>query len=227
MLALSLGSDFIFKLITYLVPMILSLSVHEYAHAWAAARLGDDTAAREGRLTLSPLAHIDPIGTLAIPAINILLGGFSFIGWARPVPVNPMRFNRNVSMRTGMAITAIAGPLSNLLMAIISVAILTGLWRFAPQMATTAEGELTASGNLLLVMAQLNIGLFVFNLLPLPPLDGSRLLPRSFDELKAKVAPYSFVIILIIINVSALRELLLRKPIMLVSSVIFSIFSLA
>ncbi|HQK19574.1 MAG TPA: site-2 protease family protein, partial [Polyangiaceae bacterium] len=105
MLALSLSKNLLVDLVIYLVPMVLSLSVHEYAHAWMAFRLGDDTASREGRLTLNPMAHIDVFGTLLIPAFNVLLGGFALIGWAKPVPVRPVRFNRKVRMRVGMILT--------------------------------------------------------------------------------------------------------------------------
>src|SRR5689334_23219884 len=99
--------------IKYLIPLILSLTVHEWAHAYSAFRLGDDTASRQGRLTLNPIPHIDPIGTILCPLLGIPFG------WAKPVPVNPLRFNRGVSMRTGMMITAAAGPLSNLVLAVL------------------------------------------------------------------------------------------------------------
>src|SRR3954463_6036373 len=102
--------------------MVLSLSVHECAHAWVAYRLGDDTAQKQGRLSLSPVTHIDPIGTLLIPAVSVLFaGGFGFIGWARPTPVTPTRFRPTVPMRTGMALVAAAGPLSNLVLALIAL----------------------------------------------------------------------------------------------------------
>src|SRR5262249_40137549 len=99
--------------ILYLIPMVLSLTVHEWAHAYPGFRLGDDTAAREGRLTLNPLPHMDPIGTFLLPLLKVPFG------WAKPVPVNPLRFRRDVTMRTGMMITAAAGPLSNLALAFI------------------------------------------------------------------------------------------------------------
>src|SRR5690348_16483189 len=104
-----------------LLVMVLSQTVHECAHAWVAQRLGDDTAEREGRISLSPVTHVDPLGTLLIPAMSVLLGGgFGFIGWARPVPVSPERFRRTVHMRSGMALVAAAGPLSNLVLALIA-----------------------------------------------------------------------------------------------------------
>src|SRR5690242_8681998 len=102
--------------------MVLSLSVHECAHAWVAYRLGDDTAERQGRLSLSPVTHVDPVGTLLIPALNLILaGGFGFIGWARPTPVTPSRFRPTVPLRMGMALVAAAGPLSNLLLSVVAL----------------------------------------------------------------------------------------------------------
>ena len=104
------GSDFTWRLM-WLPISILSLSFHEFAHAWSAWKLGDDTASREGRLTLNPVSHIDLLGTIILPLLGVPFG------WAKPVPVNPARFRRDVNMSTGMAITATAGPLSNVLLA--------------------------------------------------------------------------------------------------------------
>src|SRR5512134_1879423 len=103
-----------------LPPLLLSLSFHEWAHAWSAHKLGDDTAERMGRLTLNPLAHIDPLGTILLPLLGVPFG------WAKPVPVNPARFRRGVHMGRGMMITSAAGPLSNLLLATVC-AVLFGL----------------------------------------------------------------------------------------------------
>jgi Zn-dependent protease len=152
----------------YIIPTLLSLTVHEWAHAWSAYRLGDDTAAREGRLTLNPLAHIDPLGTLLLPLLGVPFG------WAKPVPVNPVRFSRKWTMAGGMAITAAAGPISNLVLAILcAVGLGIGL-RVAPEQFARNHG----AWFLLLYGVQLNVGLAVFNLLPLPPLDGSRIVTR-------------------------------------------------
>lgn len=162
MFGISSKEEFLGRLLILPVS-ILSLSVHEWAHAWSAYRLGDDTASRQGRLTLNPAAHIDPLGTIILPLL-----GFP-IGWAKPVPVNPLRFRREVTMKTGMMITAVAGPFSNALIAIISAVLLGLLYRFHLQ-------HLAAGAVLMLLKASifLNIGLFLFNLLPIPPLDGSR-----------------------------------------------------
>jgi Zn-dependent protease len=160
-----------------LIPMILSLSVHEYAHAWSASKLGDDTAARMGRLTLNPAAHIDPFGTIILPLLLVLSHVPAF-GWARPVPVDPARFRRGVSMGKGMAITASAGPLSNLALAVLSTVALGLLLRL-----NLAGG---AARSLLIDVILLNVVLAVFNLIPLPPLDGSRvvawLVPTRFRD---------------------------------------------
>jgi Zn-dependent protease len=207
-----------------LLVMVLSLSVHECAHAWVAHRLGDDTAARQGRLSLSPATHVDPLGTLLIPALSIIMGGaFGFIGWARPVPVEPKRFRSSISMRGGMALVAAAGPLSNLVLALLALGIFAlckradvGLWDDA--------GRMSGAAALLVTMFHVNVGLMVFNFLPIPPLDGSRLLPRSMDALQARLAPYSIVLLLLIINVPVLSRYMVLEPIRVVANVLQTLF---
>jgi Zn-dependent protease len=158
------GPDFTWRLM-WLPISILSLSFHEFAHAWSAWKLGDDTASREGRLTLNPIAHIDLLGTILLPLLGVPFG------WAKPVPVNPARFRRDVSMSRGMAITASAGPLSNVLLAGVA-AVLLGLGlRLAPELVARDS----AARFFLLAMVRMNVGLALFNMLPLPPLDGSRI----------------------------------------------------
>jgi Zn-dependent protease len=152
--------------IAWLVPLWLSLSVHEWAHALAAKRLGDDTAERLGRLTLNPLAHADPIGTLLLPLLGVP------IGWAKPVPVNPSRFHRGVSLRGGLALTAAAGPTANLALTLASVVLLLTAAAAAP--GWVAPGS--APRATLETLAVLNLALALFNALPVPPLDGSRVL---------------------------------------------------
>src|SRR5262245_34666958 len=144
-----------------LIPLILSLTVHEWAHAYSAFRLGDDTAARHGRLTLNPIPHIDPIGTLLLPLLGVPFG------WAKPVPVVPTRFRRDVSMRTGMMITAAAGPISNLVLAVLA----TLIWGLLLRVTVPSRGV-----EMLLMKAIVgNLALFIFNFIPVPPLDGSRI----------------------------------------------------
>ena len=207
-----------------LLVMVLSLSVHECAHAWVAYRLGDDTAERQGRLSLSPATHVDPVGTLLIPALNIIMaGGFGFIGWARPTPVTPSRFRPTVPMGAGMALVAAAGPLSNLLLAILSLGLFAAFKR-ADVVLWDADGRATGVAALLGAMFQINVGLLVFNFLPIPPLDGSRLLPRSMDRIKEAMAPYSFVLLLLLINIPFLSEYVVSRPIQIVMNALQTLF---
>ncbi len=156
------------KFLVYFVPMIASLSVHECAHAWAALLLGDETAREHGRLTLNPLAHVDPFGTILLPALGIFATGSALFGWAKPTPVNPARFRREISVRAGMAITAAAGPASNVVLGALAGVAFGLSRRLWPDGALLAE--------LLFATMAVNAGLAVFNLLPVPPLDGARVL---------------------------------------------------
>jgi Zn-dependent protease len=155
-----------------LVSLWLSLSVHEWAHAWSAWKLGDDTAEKLGRMTLNPLAHIDPIGTVLLPLLGVPFG------WAKPVPVQPHRFTRRVTMRTGMMLTAIAGPVSNLVLAAICIVLLAVLIRFRPGTIEMQQALFT----LLKTMTFLNVILATFNAIPIPPLDGSRVADALMPE---------------------------------------------
>lgn len=179
-----------------LIPLLLSLSVHEYAHGFSASRLGDDTAQRMGRLTLNPIAHIDLFGTILLPLILAFSHSPFMFGWAKPVPVNPARFRRGVRMSTGMAITAGAGPGSNLVLAVLSTVVFALLARFWPGLFLTYP-----SVRMLLVeMIGINVLLALFNLIPVPPLDGSRvvdaLVParwRQQWEAFSRLAPFLLI----------------------------------
>jgi Zn-dependent protease len=166
-------ADIVQRALLYLPVLLLSLTVHEFAHAWAARRLGDDTAERMGRLTLNPLAHADPLGTFLLPLI-------APFGWAKPVPVNPARFRPGVHMGRGMMVTSLAGPFANILLAIASTVALGLLLRVAPDFAERVGGFRA----FLAITIQMNVVLAVFNLIPIPPLDGSRIvdafLPTRF-----------------------------------------------
>lgn len=163
------------------VLLIFSLSVHECAHAWAASRLGDQTARLQGRVTLNPIYHIDPFGTLLFPALMIFgplfsggaLGGFLF-GWAKPTPVITRNFKNIVRDDT---LTTLAGPVSNLLLAFGGFLGLAALILFQGHLPPQALGSNIEALALLFELAiNVNLALFFFNLLPLPPLDGSRIL---------------------------------------------------
>lgn len=192
------GPDVLLRAVALLIPMILSLSVHEFAHAWSASRLGDDTAERMGRLTLNPVPHIDPFGTILLPLVAMMSPGVPFFGWAKPVPVDPSRFRRGVNMAAGMALTALAGPLSNLLLAIVCV-VLYGLG--ARYHLLEAQPAVVF---LLDRMISLNIVLAIFNLIPIPPLDGSRVIDwlvpyrhRAAWETITRFAPFLLIAVFI------------------------------
>jgi Zn-dependent protease len=179
----------------FLPPLILSLTFHECAHAWSARKLGDDTAEQAGRLTLNPLPHIDLLGTILLPLV-----GAPF-GWAKPVPVDPSRFRRDIRMATGVMLTSAAGPLSNLLLATLCAIAYGLLGRFQPEWLSPGQGI----QPFIVTMIRLNVALMVFNLLPIPPLDGGgvvqALVPRRFQgawESFARVAPLVLLALVIL-----------------------------
>lgn len=162
----SYGAEGIFSLVLSIPAVLLAITVHEFGHAFAAYKLGDDTPLRQGRLTLNPLDHIDPLG------IAMLL--FAHIGWGKPVQVNPRNYNRNISVEKADAIVSFAGPLMNFITAIIFALIYCAIIKFAGI-------EFIASKIGLIILSivgsivTMDIGLGVFNLIPLPPLDGSKI----------------------------------------------------
>jgi Zn-dependent protease len=160
-----LGDQWLLNAFVILIPLWLSLGVHEWAHAYSAKLLGDDTAALLGRATLNPLMHIDPIGSLILPLLGVPFG------WAKPVPINPLRFRRDVGMRTGILLVAAAGPASNIVLAIAAALSLGIVARLEPAL----PGGTTSVLPLFEMVILLNVVLAFFNLVPIPPLDGSRI----------------------------------------------------
>lgn len=179
---MSYSDLFLDRIVDY-IPVLLSLTVHEWAHAWTAWKLGDDTAKMLGRVSLNPLDHIDPLGTVVLPLLGIPFG------WAKPVPIEPTRFRRDVNMWMGVMLTAAAGPISNLILAAAAFASLIAVTEFAdPKLPGGMDPDLFASvSRFLQVLVIINIALALFNLLPIPPLDGSRIVdslaPASLQPL--------------------------------------------
>jgi Zn-dependent protease len=178
---------------TWVVPILLAITFHEAAHAYAAWRLGDDTAHRLGRVTFNPLKHVDPFGTILLPALLFLTKAPFLFGWAKPVPV---AFGRLGHPRRDMAIVAMAGPLTNVLLAFGSAILLRVVWLLPGAIAPWTVQTLYQSILLNLVLA-------IFNMLPLPPLDGSRvvmsILPNALAKPFAKLERFGFLILLGII----------------------------
>lgn len=173
------------NLAAFALALVVGITVHEFSHAFAAAKLGDFTARQQGRLTLNPLAHLDPVGTLLI-----FVAGF---GWGRPTPVSP--WNLRIGQRAGMAVVAIAGPISNLILA--SVAALPF------KIGTLSPRSGTIDAEIIQAIVLWNLVLAVFNLLPIAPLDGFKvalgILPRSIAEPLARTERYGVIILLMII----------------------------
>ena len=193
-------------LTTYVV-LLFSLSVHESAHAWMAWRLGDDTAKNLGRVSLNPIVHIDPIGTLLFPLIQIFTS-VPLLGWAKPTPYNPANFRRDVTMRKGHMLVAAAGPVSNFLLAFVFTGVLILVVR---------SGLVQTQDNFLVTLAvlgiELNVLLALFNLVPIPPLDGSKVasfgLPGDVgDRYDRVMGPYGFVILMLLLMSGALGYVL-------------------
>ena len=190
--------------LTQFVVLLFSLSVHESAHAWTALRQGDTTAQGLGRISLNPLVHIDPIGTVAMPLLMIFTG-VPLLGWAKPTPVDPRHFK---NLRRGQIIVSGAGPVSNLILALIFTAALFVAVRMLP--GPLQEQPLA---KLLIIGIQLNVSLTLFNLVPLPPLDGSHVLEWALPNglghrYMAAVAPYGGLILLALVMTGALFTVL-------------------
>ena len=204
------------EVIVYIPILFFSIVLHEFAHGLAAYRLGDDTAYLSGRLTLNPLHHIDPIGTLAVPAFCWLVG-LPLFGWAKPVPINPLRMP---SPRRDMGKVAFAGPAVNLLLAVLCVLVMK---IFLVMQTSFSLRTLEQLFNFLQYAMFINIFLAVFNLIPIPPLDGGRivtaLLPiRAALKYDAFFGRYGMYVMLVLILTGGVKYILLPPAMLLVGA---------
>jgi len=176
---------------TWIIPVLISISMHEAAHGYVANFLGDDTAKKLGRVTLNPFKHIDRFGTVILPILLIIIKSPFIFGWAKPIPV---KFNRLKSPLRDMVFVAIAGPITNIILALISASILSMMYNFG---LLSNSWLVRTCTNFFLI----NIILAVFNMMPIPPLDGGRvaigLLPKFFSYQLAKLERYGFFIIIV------------------------------
>ena len=184
-----------YQIFAWSVPALFAITLHEVGHGWVAMMLGDSTAKDMGRLSINPLKHIDPVGTVLVPLIMFLASGFIF-GWAKPVPIN---WNQLDNKKRDIALVALAGPFANFIMIIF--------WALIAKFFIVAAEQGNAIANILTLMAWagivINSLLMILNLFPLPPLDGSRvvfsLLPESIASQYAKIEPYGLIILVLLL----------------------------
>jgi len=185
-------------LVVWTPPVLLAVTLHEVAHGWVARELGDDTADRLGRLSFNPLKHVDPVGTVLVPGVLYVLAGIVF-GWAKPVPVN---WDKLRNPRRDMALVAVAGPLANVVMLLA--------WAAVAKLGLSYGQDYFVTTGLAGIM--INAVLIALNLLPVPPLDGSRvvsaLLPHDLALQYGRIEPYGLIILLILIGSGALNRLM-------------------
>jgi Zn-dependent protease len=209
------------KIAVWALPVIFAITLHEVAHGWVASKLGDQTAKMLGRLTLNPLKHIDPIGTVLVPLVLLIFGGFVF-GWAKAVPVDTRNFK---NPRGDMAWVAIAGPTANLIMAFLW-AILAKVGMILQTTSPDVGMFLIYSG---LAGVSINLILLILNLIPIPPLDGSRVLsaflPKTLAWQYNQIAPYGFIILVGLMLMGILSPLIMG-PYSMFQQVVFNIVGL-
>jgi Zn-dependent protease len=199
----------------YILPILLfSIVVHEVAHGWMALRLGDPTARDSGRLTLNPIPHIDPIGSIAIPILSYITAGSVFIAWAKPVPVNPANFN---NFRRDDILVSIVGPFSNLLVAFCCAVFYVLTERFLGPLKLIENNFQREIAAFLIHMfaagITLNIFLAVFNLIPVPPLDGSHvlsaILPAEIGERYRQIGFFGILLVIMLMRLDPFRNFIL------------------
>jgi Zn-dependent protease len=209
-------------IILWAVPLLFAITLHEVAHGWVAYKLGDPTAKLLGRLTINPIKHIDPIGTIFLPALTVWLGGFIF-GWAKPVPIT---WRNLKNQRRDVALVAFAGPFSNFLMALI--------WAGIAKAGMDIEAHHIINGVALEAMGKIgiyaNCMLMILNLLPIQPLDGGRIissiLPRKLSYYFDKLEPYGIIILLILLATNLLSTIMIG-PFEILVGFIRQVFGLA
>lgn len=208
------------RIIVWVIPVIFAITVHETAHGWVAKKYGDNTAKMLGRLTLNPLKHIDPVGTILLPGILLLTGTGFIFGWAKPVPVDARNFK---NPRQDMAIVALAGPVSNLLMAVG--------WALIARVGVTINVDFMTQPMIYWGIAgiSINLVLALINLIPIPPLDGSRvvsgILPNRWAWQYNKLERYGFLILLLMLFTGTLN-VILGYPMFLAQNMFFSLAGL-
>ncbi len=210
------------RIVVWILPVVFAITVHEVAHGWVAKKYGDNTASMLGRLTLNPIKHIDWVGTIILPGILLITGTGFIFGWAKPVPVDPRHFK---NPRRDMAIVALAGPVSNLLMAVG--------WALIARLGVTL-GAQTEAVSLPLIYTgiagiSINLALALINLLPIPPLDGSRILSGILPSFWAwqfnRLERYGFIILLLLLYTNALGKIL-AYPMFVAQKLFFSLAGL-
>jgi len=204
--------DFILNIALQLIAVFMAIVLHEVAHGYMALRLGDPTARTLGRLTLNPLAHIDPIGTILVPLVSVLLSGMAF-GWAKPVPINPRYFKNPFR---GMLFVALAGPGTNIVLALGTTLIGRLLLTMVPRTLDIVNPSLgtnlvIALFSLLAYLVIFNLFFAVLNMIPIPPLDGSRVLtyflPTEGRRIMLSLERYGFIIVVALLYMGALNGL--------------------
>ena len=207
------------RIVVWILPVIFAITVHEVAHGWVAKKYGDNTASKLGRLTLNPIKHVDLLGTVIVPGLLLMTGTGFIFGWAKPVPVDASNFKRPLQ---DMAVVALAGPVSNLIMAFIWALII----RLGIFIGTSAEAislPLIYTG---VAGISINLVLAIINLLPIPPLDGSRILtgilPNYWAWQYNRLERYGFILLLVLLYTKILN-VILEYPLFIAQKLFFSI----